>query len=479
MSQFEFVNLDRPGDEKKHSTKIRRHVMKDIGRSRRKPKKRGETTIVRDVSVASSEPSSGSAAGHEQALVLSPLNECQLSDFVYPIEMNEERRNLARYLFAQARSSYRPFGFPWFSIGLSDAAAWYITLANAVIFRSMKPGDQKPEYHTNAEALKWYTLSLQSISKRLADPKEGGKEGLVAAITGFICHDSSIGNFTRQEIHLQGLKHLVDEIGGIDEITNPILRFMISWHDLSGASYRNGRPFFEIPKGSITEIDTKSDTIYLKSLLDSWDHNCPYLGDIQSALKATAAVASYVNQHCHTFKFWTDDMTAARLLAPAFHEVLALEGRMLPSDPADPGYSGTAAREAFRRSSLIFLAALKAEFGGTTFELGRHLDDFREISRIPHVNWAVVPELNLWAHTIAALQQESDRRGWHVAAVVGIMESTGMTSGQQALDVVRGIIWVEVLFANKVDALSREIDDLLASRAIQRLSTMSVDLRPV
>ncbi|KAI0413746.1 hypothetical protein F5X98DRAFT_274706 [Xylaria grammica] len=368
-------------------------------------------------------------------------------------------------VFAEARSSYMPFRFPWLSIGLSDAAAWYITLANAVLLRNMKPNDAKPEFNTDNEAMKWYTLSLQSVSKRLADPEER-KEGLIGAITGFICHDTTTGNFTRQEIHLQGLKRLVDDIGGIDEIINPALRFMISWHDLTGASFRNSHPYFGVPKGSFNNIDMRNDNVYFKMLLDSWNKSCPYLGDIHSALKGTAAVASYVNQHCQSFKFWTDDMTAARLLAPALHEVLSLEGRALPSSPSDPSYSGTAAREAFRRSSLIFLSSLKAKFGATNVELKRHLNDFRQISQIPHVDWALVPELNLWAHTIAALEEESYQRSWHISAIVSLMKSADLTSGQQALDVVRGIIWVEALFVDKVETLCREIDSLVASKTI-------------
>ncbi|RWA09702.1 hypothetical protein EKO27_g5405 [Xylaria grammica] len=430
MPQFEFVNVGRPGEEKKQSSKIRRHVMKDI--------------------VVAPGLGSGSQAQHEHDPVPSPLGECKLSEIVFPIEMNEERRDLARYLFAEARSSYMPFRFPWLSIGLSDAAAWYITLANAVLLRNMKPNDAKPEFNTDNEAMKWYTLSLQSVSKRLADPEER-KEGLIGAITGFICHDTTTGNFTRQEIHLQGLKRLVDDIGGIDEIINPALRFMISWHDLTGASFRNSHPYFGVPK-------------------DSWNKSCPYLGDIHSALKGTAAVASYVNQHCQSFKFWTDDMTAARLLAPALHEVLSLEGRALPSSPSDPSYSGTAAREAFRRSSLIFLASLKAKFGATNVELKRHLNDFRQISQIPHVDWALVPELNLWAHTIAALEEESYQRSWHISAIVSLMKSVDLTSSQQALDVVRGIIWVEALFVDKVETLCREIDSLVSSKTINGAS---------
>ncbi|KAI1429936.1 hypothetical protein F5Y12DRAFT_781557 [Xylaria sp. FL1777] len=479
MPEFEFVHLDRPGDEKKHSSKIRRHVMKDIGRSRRKPKNQDQTTAARTMQVVGPGPSSSTQTQQEQALVPSPLEECRLSDVVFPIEMDEERRNLARYLFAEARSSYLPFRTPWLFIGLADSAAWYITMANTVLFRKMKLGDVKPEYNTDTEALKWYTLSLQSISKRLADPNERSKEGLMGAITGFICHDISTGNFTRQVIHMQGLKRLVDNIGGIDEITSPMLRIIISWHDLTGAAYRNEPPIFGMPKDSITDIDTRDDTVYFKMLLDSWNRNCPYLGDIQSALKATAAVASYVNQHGRTAQFWRDDILAARLLIPALHEVLSLEGRALPSCPSDPAYSGTAAREAFRRSLLIFLATLKAKFGVASFELSRHLKDFQEISKIPHVDWARVPELSLWAHAIAALQAGSDQRSWHVSAIVSIMERADFTSSKQALDVVRGIIWVEDLFVDKVETLCHEIDSLVASNTVDRLSRISIDPRLV
>jgi hypothetical protein len=242
-------------------------------------------------------------------------------------------------------------------------------------------------------------------------------------------------------------------------------------HDLSGASYRNSTPYFKVPKGSITNIDRGNDSKYFEQLLESWDEKCPHLGDIRSALEATAAVASYVNKHCHAERFWTQDVLAARLLAPALHEVLSLEGRALPSDPSHQDYSGTAAREAFRRSLLIFLASIKAKFGAMTFELRRHLDDFRQITQIPHVEWTVVPELNLWAHTVAALQEETGGRRWHVSTIVGIMESMGFMSSRQALDVVGGIIWIEALFADEVETLCREIDDAVA----RRLAGLSLD----
>ncbi|KAJ8119505.1 hypothetical protein O1611_g10602 [Lasiodiplodia mahajangana] len=175
MPDFEFVHVNQPGDEKKNSTKVRRHVMKDI---------------ARDTQVDAAGPSTGAQAQDEQALVPSPLDESRLGDIAFPMEMDEERRNLMRFVFAGCRGSYRPFGLPWLNIGLADAGASYITLANAELFKQMKPGDSKPEFYANAKATKWYTLSLKSVSKRLADPNEANKQGLIAAITGFICHDA-------------------------------------------------------------------------------------------------------------------------------------------------------------------------------------------------------------------------------------------------------------------------------------------------
>lgn len=479
MPDFEFVHVDRPGDEKKQSTKIRRHVMKDIGKARRKPKNASEITAApRPRPQPMGKTSSGSQARRRRpplASVSDPLVECKLSTITFPVEMDEERRTLARFIFAEAASSYRPFRRPWLALGLRDAAAWYITLAYGAISREVKPGFEELDSTLTERGAKWYSLGIQSISRRLEDPRQRSNEGVISAVTGFVCHDSVTGNYTRRDIHFEGLKTLVDDIGGINKIKHPVLRFLISWYDLSVASCRGNSPSFEVPEGSITDTDTGNDAIYFKLLIASWNKSAPYLRDIQGALEATAAVASYINRYSHSPKFWTDDMLAARLLAPALHAVLSLKPRVLPNSPSHPACSGMAAREAFKRSSLIFLTALKAKFGGATFELDLHVGDFRQISQSRHVNWSLVPELNLWSHTIAALAEVSDRRSWHILAIVKIMEGAGFSSSRQVLDVVKGIIWAEALFADRVVGLCYEIDDLITSRSGYHESEPSVD----
>ncbi|KAI1079133.1 hypothetical protein F5B20DRAFT_545050 [Whalleya microplaca] len=473
MPEFEFVNVTQPGDVKRESTRIRRHVMKDIGRSRRKPraKRRGEAALGEHIAAASGDSGASAAtnnneASMSQALVVpNPNADSALNTTAYPIEMNDERLNLIRFMVEDARSVYKPFRFPWLSMGLSDSAAWQITLANAELFRNSESGARKPEFNTNVEAMKWYTLSLASISKRLADAFEDGSEGLVVAVTGFLCHDSYTGNFERMEIHMKGLKRLVESRGGLEALDNPFLRLMISWLDLAIATYLNISPFFGVPRGSITEIDTGNDTEYLEQLLGTWNANCLYLGDIMGAIKATAAVASYINRHSD---FWKDDITGARLLGPAFHEILNLEGQPLPS-LSEPRYHAVAAREAFRRAALVFLAAIKVKMGAGAYEMERHLDAFRQISQLPLVEWTVVPELSLWAHITSAMQEASHNRAWHVLTIVGIMETLGLQSSHQALDLAKGIIWVDALAVGKSDILCREIDSLVEANMLQCL----------
>ncbi|KAI0147608.1 hypothetical protein GGR57DRAFT_476136 [Xylariaceae sp. FL1272] len=473
MANFEFVNVDHPNALKKHSTTIRQHVMKDIGKSRRRPKKQRSTTIAELVPTESGFSSTNAGNSYDLAMVADPLADNRLHDLIFPIAMDEERRSLARFLLSEAQATYRPFRIPWLTMGMSDSAAFCITLANAELLKDTKPGEIRPDYPTNEKAMKWYTKSLGMVSQRVLDPKKHD-EGLLVAIAGHVCHDSAIGDFERQNVHLQGLKRLIDRRGGIQTITYPLLRLMISWHDLMGASYRNTIPYFDVPKDAITDIDTGNVTVYLQRLLDNWNINCPYLGDLLSALKATAAVASYINRRRHEVNFWQSDVLAARILGPALHELLSLEGRALPNDPCDPHFSGIAAREAFRRSALIFLASIKAKFGAVPWDLERHIEDFRQISEIPRVEWPVIPELNLWAHTIVALQDSnSERRSQHVAVIVSIIEALGFTSAHQALEVVRGIIWVEDVFADRVQSLHDDIDKCLATSVSEKLSASS------
>ncbi|ORY58165.1 uncharacterized protein BCR38DRAFT_448264 [Pseudomassariella vexata] len=284
------------------------------------------------------------------------------------------------------------------------------------------------------------------------------------------------------QVHMKGLKHMVGNRGGLEKLNNPFLKLMISWLDIEGATSLNISPHFPTLQNSIHEIETVTSTQFLETILTSWDHKCRTLGDIHAALRTTAGVATYINQQTSMAtadagsNFWRDDINMARLLGPAYQEILRLEGKPLPHDITHKDYSTIAAREAFRRAVLLFLAAVKIRWGARAYELPRHLDAFRQIARLPGVQWGAVPEMNLWAHVVAALLEEKDKkedmmdslsgemeveRMWHIETIVGIMGTLGLERGREAVDAARGIVWVEDILGERAGVLEREIDMFL------------------
>lgn len=102
-----------------------------------------------------------------------------------------------RPVTAEADYVYRPFRISWVQIGLSDATAFNLWLAQVVVIRDgishedrMDSPDR--EYLLNSEANKYYSKSLSQLSHRLSNREECISSGVIATIMGFICIDVSI-----------------------------------------------------------------------------------------------------------------------------------------------------------------------------------------------------------------------------------------------------------------------------------------------
>lgn len=74
----------------------------------------------------------------------------------------------------------------WFTISMSDASAFQLTVANAAVVYAAGDGDRLRE---TPESLKHYNMAVQSVNRRLQDPIDSVSEGLIGAVLGFACHD--------------------------------------------------------------------------------------------------------------------------------------------------------------------------------------------------------------------------------------------------------------------------------------------------
>ncbi|GLA66584.1 hypothetical protein AtubIFM55763_006524 [Aspergillus tubingensis] len=121
---FVFVNVSRPDEFKAASTQrtIRRHVMRDIGRSRRRtrPGQRTWSVTLR----APSDP-----VTEHIPVSIDPCNTT-----FYPGPMSDRALQLMHFMTTDRDYVFRPFRTVWFSMALTDATAVLVALANAAMF---------------------------------------------------------------------------------------------------------------------------------------------------------------------------------------------------------------------------------------------------------------------------------------------------------------------------------------------------------
>lgn len=213
--QFSFVNISHPeeGRSRHNLTHIRRHVMADVGRSKRK---KPRYKII-PLQVASGEDESQAKPVNIELAELAPLARMPPSFQTHLVDTNARACELISFskclvhtarlslllgitflthitVAAEADYVYRPFRTSWVQIGLSDATAFDLWLAQAIVIRDLAAQEDNTscpgmEYLNNPEANKYYGRCLNQLSHRLSSREECVSIGVIATIMGFICID--------------------------------------------------------------------------------------------------------------------------------------------------------------------------------------------------------------------------------------------------------------------------------------------------
>lgn len=86
---------------------------------------------------------------------------------------------------------YKPFRSVFLRLALSDATAFTLSLAYAVLFQDQAIHGQSEEadFTDIPESIKYYSRSVRDLTARLNDPIDRLSEGVIGTITGFVCHD--------------------------------------------------------------------------------------------------------------------------------------------------------------------------------------------------------------------------------------------------------------------------------------------------
>lgn len=228
---------------KEASTLIRKHVMRDIGKSRRKQRRYPQICLevpedighlalplrssssqqkaIPPIRVSSKEkhslPALKECPQHDPASTkgacprpqyLQPRNEehepateelpiidrtwtGRIDPFVkFPVELNDRTRELIDLAFDDRYLNIGPFRDACLPVGMMDEAAFHQVLSNALLNISCcRSAGAKMETY---DAMMHHALAINSINERIQDVKTATSDGFIGAVVGFMCYHALV-----------------------------------------------------------------------------------------------------------------------------------------------------------------------------------------------------------------------------------------------------------------------------------------------
>ena len=258
---FEFVEVDNNGrvTDKNHLHTIRKHIMKDIGKARRKKgplpafsKHEAESRVK-----GCTNKNFDRTQAEDDPIVPVPhagfLGSGRLDPFLcYPVPVDMEMLFLIDHVHTWPDPHLRPFKDTWFPISMPDSAffneilshvsAHVFTLRNGV--HNIDDCPQSIDLHSRA---------IKSVRQRLLDPVLGISDGVIGTVLAFACFSHRTNDWAEYDMHMAALYGIIEARGGVSCLSpNPILRRLLSGVDLAGTCFlEKPRPRFPLPTRSM------------------------------------------------------------------------------------------------------------------------------------------------------------------------------------------------------------------------------------
>ena len=132
--------------------------------------------------------------------------------------------------------------------------------------------------------------------------------------------------------------------------------------------------------------------------------------------------------------------------------------------------SGLIINEILRLTSLLFIALLKEQFRVLPSGVSENRLRLALLLTKVTVDWSSFMDLHLWVLTVSALAETEDR-SWYVSKLAGTMTFLGLTAWDEALKILRELIWVGEMLDEAADELGRELADFGRPLASWEIST--------
>lgn len=236
--------------------------------------------------------------------------------------------------------------------------------------------------------------------------------------------------------------------------------------DTSNSFALDTAPLFPTPTSLLRDfIDLYPAKYYSQlsnSVLQRWKGAYPSCSDIIPAILWTATLSSFVNEHASRPGFWREDYIAYYMLF-VLHQVLSIKRR----DIKQINCQEQRMKERIRLALIFFLGHFKRLLG---LSCGGYVDLY--MSKVntllleQPIDWSPYLDLHLWTVVVCAIGQEEGSGQWaeYVHQIGLTMSRMNLTRWEAAMDIIRGITWIDAIAVHEVQALGKEVEQMLRSR---------------
>ncbi|PTB61856.1 hypothetical protein BBK36DRAFT_1130663 [Trichoderma citrinoviride] len=442
----------RPRDAKT-KRQIRQHVMRDIGKARRKPPRNPQVKL-------------------RPLHPLPPLTRPFWDQHPLAIlEATWAMDAFAAYGLALAvswnlsakNSCKSHFWFP-FAFKASNFCRSYLTGPEVRTAIHAQPTERNMIF-----ALARSTENVSCIEMKLRDPdiNIATADNVIRAVVGCICYNYIIGDLAQARVHLDGLKLLISMRGGIESLSdNQETILMLFWIDTISSLLFDQKPRFPMPSTllpPITPHHHHSHEIltplpyHLISLCPS--HEAHHLG-VVSALRDIGSLTEVIQSNLDA---WGDDLWKEEVFLGTRLNPIAY--RLLDSPPhphADSTDLPCCFTEALRLGVLLWILGVKQKAqafpGSPALYVNRllHLLRSQSVKNLISTTPYFIP-FQLWLLLLCATMSELASERISSLEMVANMMSEYDWAWEQVMANVKQLPWISG-FEARVPSLSSEVE---------------------
>jgi hypothetical protein len=228
--------------------------------------------------------------------------------------------------------------------------------------------------------------------------------------------------------------------------------------DITGSLILDTTPRFCPPLDIIGKIETFELPNSLYSTLRYWNLMFPTLTDISAALSSLSRLAIYTNENDSKSGTERDDMFLAYRIYPVAHQLLSLL-RHPEHRKQTQCTQGIKIREVLRLAAIVLIELLKKQYGTYPDGIAQSMKKASCLLR-NSIDWSDFRALQLWVFVVFALADDScgSEKMWYVSNIARTMKDMNLCYWDQVLDVLRDLIWIEVIMAHGCEALKVDIE---------------------